>query len=762
MTAQSRPRIPLAGAALAATAGIIAASYSNADAVWLAAAALGTLPFALLRRGSAALYVATALAFGAAHVWQSRQNPWRAWADTVAAEPRVLEVTGIIDDAPQEIVPGIWRTPLRTTQWIIDGREIAAHGKVLARWKTGDAIPAYGDKWRIEGVAIKPEPPRNPGEFDAAAHWARQGIFLEVRGARDAKAQLLERGQGSPIKHAALAARAWMLGTLALGISDAPAIGALVAGITLGARAEDADQFADTFRQTGTFHLFSVSGLHVGMFGLIAWLALRPLGMTRRSSVLVIVPLLFFYALVTGASPPSLRAALMISVAFGGMLLDREGSPANSLAAAALLLLAWDTNQLFTAGFQLSFLIVAAIFLLAPALQEFFTSRLRPDPFLPRRLYNRRQKTASNAGHALGTTLGVSTAAWLGSLPLTIAIFHLVPLISVPANLCAVPLAFAILAVSMLSLAAGLASPWMAAVFNNTNWGLAHVLLAVVQGAANIPGAYVYLPPAWLQPPARLTVFDLGTGGAQLLRTRTAAWLFDTGTERDFLRVIEPNLRAAGVGRLDALVATHGDTEHIGGAIACVQAAAPQRIIDSALRDRSPARRRLHDLLARQSRPKSVALPGDCFAAGEDTLVRVLAPADTARTSDDQALVLSIRTRGFKTLLMSDAGAKTEADLLRNHGAELESDILVLGRHGEDIFATQEFLEAVRPRLIVLAQTDPFRDGSDEKALRERLEATGADVFDQSECGAVTVNFSGDRAIVRGFLDGRDWILNRE
>ena len=235
------------------------------------------------------------------------------------------------------------------------------------------------------------------------------------------------------------------------------------------------------------------------------------------------------------------------------------------LAAAALLLLGEDTNQLFSAGFQMSFSIVAAIFLLSPPLQEFFSARLRPDPFLPRRLYTRRQQITSDAGHELASTLGVSCAAWLGSLPLTIAVFHLLPLLAIPANMLSVPLAFAILAVSMLALVTGAVSLWLAAVFNNASWGLATLLIGVVEGTAALPGSYLPFPPGWMQPAAQITVFDLGNGGAQLVRTREQAWLLDTGSESDFRRIIEPSLRTAGITRLDALVVTHGDADHLGG-----------------------------------------------------------------------------------------------------------------------------------------------------------------------------------------------------
>ncbi len=761
MSSRPLPRLPLAGIALSAVAGILAAEYFSMQPVVLASVSAVFIAFAAWRGGSAAVWLATTCTFAAVHGWQWQQNPARAWAETIAAEPRTVEVTGILLDEPAtssapDAPKKTWRSRMRVERWDADGRHVDLPSKIQVRWTT-DEFPRYGDRWRIEGTASRPTRPRNPGEFDAADWLARQDIFLVARGGAQGRSELLARGAGSRVTAAALTTRAWMSRTLGLGMEDAPAIRALVSGITLGTRDAESDEFADAFRQTGTFHLFSVSGLHVGMFSLLLWMVLRPLGFSRRRAVLVIVPMLFFYSLVTGASQPSLRAAVMISIAFGGLLLDRPGAPANSLAAAALVLLAWDTNQLFSTGFQLSFFIVASIFLLAPPLQEFLAARLRPDPFIPRKLYTRGQKAAADAGHELAATLGVSAAAWLGSLPLTAAIFHLVPVLAVPANLLAVPLAFAILAVSMLSMLAGLVSAWLAAVFNNTNWGLASLLLAGVQGTASLPGSYVYLPPSWMHPPARLTVFDLGTGGAQLMRTRHAAWLFDTGGTREFERVVEPALRAAGIGRLDTLVTTHGDTGHIGGGTACLERAAPRRVMDSALRDRSPARKGLHAAMQAAGLPKSIALPGNTYRTGPDTTVQILAPSphDAARTADDQSIVAAIETLGFRVLLMSDAGSMAEDALVRRYGADLRSDILVLGRHGEDVFATREFLEAVRPRLVVLAQADPFRENSGEPSLRERLDATGAAVFDQAVCGAVTMTFAGGRALVSGFLNDR-------
>jgi len=532
---------------------------------------------------------------------------------------------------------------------------------------------------------------------------------------------------------------------------------ALIAAITLGARDDAAEEFNAAFRQTGTLHLFSVSGLHVGMFALLLWMVLQPLRVSRRAAVVVIIPLLFFYSLVTGAAPSSLRAATMISLALGALLLDRAPATGNSLAAAALLILGFDTNQLFQPGFQLSFLVVAALLLLTPPIDRRLSVAFCPDTFIPRRLYNTARKIQASFGRALAATLSVSLAAFLGGLPLTAAYFHMVPIVSVVANMIAVPLAFCVLALGMMSIIAGMFSTWLVGVFNAANWGVTSLLLAFVQWAATLPGAYLSLPPAWMRPPAQLTIFDLGTGGAQMLITRKEAWLFDSGSARDTATVIEPALRAAGVRQLDALVVSHGDAGHAGGAVEVAALFQPRRIFDSALGDRSAARRAFHRSLRESEKPKRLVFAGDRAPAGDETTIDFLHPdaAKPGRTADDQCLVARIDHGPFRVLLMSDSGAETETALLRGDRDALRADVLVLGRHDDDVFATSEFLAAVKPRAIVLAAPDPFREGSDEPALRERLAATGAEIFDQSACGAVTIRFGDERAELRPFLGGQ-------
>lgn len=758
MTPAARPRLPLAGIAGAAISGIMFAEFFACSSALLLALVVAGILGAFSRFGTPPLLVATAAAFALAHDWQWNQSPARDWAETLTASPRYVEVHGLIVDEPAEVIrnekpTGLWRARMRVERWVTQEQAVNQAATIIVRWAPSEK-PAYGDRWILCGEVQRFANPRNPGEFDVRSFYDRQGIYLELRD--DGSAQLDGRGQGQSIKAAAIASRAWIINTLGLGLANDEEVRAIIAGITLGVYEDAADEFLPAFRQTGTLHLFSVSGLHVGMFGLLLWLVLRPLGFTRRQSVLIIVPLIFFYALATGAKPSSLRAATMISLALGGFLLDRPASAANSLAAAALVLLGYDTNQLFMPGFQLSFLVVASILLLAPTLDRVLAARMRPDVFLPRRLYTKRQEWQAAAGRSTAAMLAVSTASWLGSLPLTVLFFHLVPLVAIPANLLAVPLSFLILAVALLSISGGVISFWLAAVFNQTNWALTSMLLASIQGVAQLPGAWIPFPPGWTQPPTRVTVFDLSSGGGILLRTPQSTWLLDTGSEYDFTRVILPNLQASGAGHIDALLVTHGDAKHIGGAMSAFREASPRRLLDSVLRDRSPARRQLHEALQSKNRPKSLVLPVDHFRAGKNTTITVFPPVarDRARTADDQTIAARIQTGDFSILCMSDSGVITEQRLLSRHGPLLKSDVLVLGRHSDDLFATEDFLRAVDPSVIILAPSAPFEDHEGEEALRARLTATGATIFDQEECGAVIITMQENSLEIRAFLTG--------
>src|SRR5207237_4877388 len=156
-----------------------------------------------------------------------------------------------------------------------------------------------------------------------------------------------------------------------------------IIGIALGLRHQTTDDIEEPFQQTGTLHLFAVAGLHVGIVAQLLWMMARLARLSRKSAAVLIIPLLLFYAAVTGLHVSSVRAALMSSIMFAGFFFERKVFTLNSLAAAAFLLFCWDTNEIFAAGLQASFPLLAAVILAAGPLTLVFRGARLPRAFLP-------------------------------------------------------------------------------------------------------------------------------------------------------------------------------------------------------------------------------------------------------------------------------------------------------------------------------------------------------------------------------------------
>ena len=124
----------------------------------------------------------------------------------------------------------------------------------------------------------------------------------------------------------------------------------------------------------------------MGIVAALLWMLATVARLSRRSAAVLIIPLLLFYAAVTGLHISSIRAAVMASIMIGGFFFERKAFLFNSLAAAAFVLLCWNTNELFSTGFQLSFAVVGAIVLFADPFFVFLQRWMAVDPFLPRSL----------------------------------------------------------------------------------------------------------------------------------------------------------------------------------------------------------------------------------------------------------------------------------------------------------------------------------------------------------------------------------------
>ncbi|MDR2413368.1 MAG: ComEC/Rec2 family competence protein [Odoribacteraceae bacterium] len=199
---------------------------------------------------------------------------------------------------------------------------------------------------------------------------------------------------------------------------------ALLQALCLGDRSLVSPRVQALFRESGTMHLLAVSGLHVGVIHVMFHFLLGLARLRARARLACILPLLWLFAGITGLSPPTVRAATILSFIIAGKLADRDYNPLNALFASAFVTLLVSPPLLYSASFQMSHAAYAGIILLLPALRV------------------KRENTIRSRVRAL---LALGVAAQVGTLPLVAYYFHSVNLNSALANIVAVPLATGLL-----------------------------------------------------------------------------------------------------------------------------------------------------------------------------------------------------------------------------------------------------------------------------------------------------------------------------
>jgi competence protein ComEC len=753
------PRQPFVGLAGAAAMGILVAEFVPLSAFALSAIAIVvavcTIVLLFWPR-LIATYLVVWSSFFLLHNFQTNNTEGQRIAAQLGSRPRTLTATGCVISEPKIAPNGFGAFLLKLESIQLEGREEPADAVWQVRWR---GAPEFGDELKLSGTVEPIAPPRNPGEFDLRSYLARHDVrrLLFVRYPEEGT--LIRHGGGNPILWLAQKSRTWMQNALCRDLENAPDVRSFLSGIVLGLRHQTPEDIEEPFQQTGTLHLFAVAGLHVGIVAALLWMVATTVARApRKWATATIIPLLFFYAAVTGLHVSSVRAAVMSSILLGGFFFERKAFPTNSLAAAAFFLLCWNTNELFSTGFQLSFAVVGAIVMLADPFSELLQRWTAPDPFLPLILLHGPRRLLHSGFEWLCRGASVSLAAWIGSLPFILWYFHLVTPISLFANLLVVPIAFFILAIALLSLLSTPLLPWLAIIFNNANWGLAKLVLAIVQLFAQMPGGHFYVEePHWPEKlTAQITVLDLGAGAAIHVRTGKVNWLFDCGSDRSYQHVVREYLHWAGVNRLDGLLLSHGDALHIGGAAKLLADFPRINLIDNPAPDHSTVHQGLQRLF-RESRIKAERLAaGDRFRLSSKVSAQILFPARSfsASRADDQTYVIDLfMAPSMSTLLMSDSGKKTEDALLAS-GTDLHSEIVIKGQHPSGESGSGPFLDAVRPRLIIATSRDfpEYERISDEWAAN--LQKRGIKLFRQDESGAITVRVRRDGWEAQSYVTG--------
>lgn len=639
-----------------------------------------------------------------------------------------------------------------------------------------------GQVLEVTGVIQPPKSPSAPGQFDYASYLRYRGIYyqLRVENAQECQIAPASGRQVQPGPPWCDQFNTWAQKVMAQGLLEEDEPLKLLWAMVLGSKTALTQEAAEPFMESGTLHIFAISGLHIALIAGILVQLLRVLRVSRAACGTFAIPVIWFYTLATGWQASAIRSTVMMTIVIAGWALKRPPHLLNSLAAAGLAINIWDPRQFFQAGFQLSFFVVLGLALIVPPLESVRRRIMQPDPLLPLEFRPRWKRWLDLPLRVLTTSFATSLAAWLGSMPLIAFYFYMITPGSLLANLVIVPLSSIALMSSLGSLLCGSWCSCLTELFNHGSWLWMRLMIDLSEWFASLPGAYFYvrapawpefvfyyallgslLTGAWASPRWRSCIL-VAVGVFTTLRL--SCWwqtrgevlmsvlpiragvvyvdapghredlLVDAGDPYSATTLLKPFLRSQGVNRISALLLSHADLAHVGGSEHILSRFAVGKVLAGSASSRSPAFRRLLPEL--EKRPWNRVQRGDTVCGWT-----VLHPAaeDRFAQAQNSAVVLRKSVNGTRILFLSDLGRLGQRKLLERE-ADLQADIVVAGLSNDE-FLSDALLNAIRPRLLIVGSAEYPLASRPTRPLRERLARREIALVYTSEAGAALLTF---------------------
>lgn len=597
---------------------------------------------------------------------------------------------------------------------------------------SADTQPLVGEKIWIKGQLYLPHQPMNPDALDLAKLHHRKGITLQLYALQNQQTHQIAHTHS--IQAWAQRSRHWIRKQLTKGVTDQDATKIILA-MFLGEKPSNGSDIMNAFKFSGAIHVFAVSGLHVMMIGLLFTLLFRIIGTPLKLWIPLVVAIMFFYAIITGMNPPAMRAAIMGSAVLFALLLTRKPSLPNSLWLSAIIAMLWSTHSIFLPGFQLSYAVLISICLTGSWWANRWKWLTYLDPFFPRSLLTKKQNILYQIRHKAASTLSVSSSAWVGSSFLIWLYFGLITPIAIIASLPIMLLVFALLSVCCLSLTLGSLSDNIAKPLNQLN-GLIATTTHNITKFCSSAETLRYQQKPWSKD-ERIIIYSIPEGGAAHYICIGGGVMLDAGSGDHFYSEIWPSLRKNSA-RIDSLIASHHDVNHIQGLTKVIDKFPIKQLIIADSGNRSTSYRELADKAKEQTisilPPSKATLP-----LTEHSSIEIL---DTGNPSyplaDDRCSVFLLHWRDKKILFFNDAGANSEENIRRNH-PKLTVDIIITGKHANDHSLSINSIRAFGASQVIATQA-PYPAGEMRSDLwKARLFLAGIELLLLDETGGITL-----------------------
>ncbi len=719
---------------------------------------------------------------------------------TVRGETAVARGKPVLDTA------GVRHRQVSTIRVSVDRAE--SNGRVVQT--TGDVSVAvdgelkrvaHGDRVRVFGSVALINRQSPFGRYAAS-----QGIVARMWVSCTDAVKVEKEGAGSFFRFLYAAKRAFRdqidrsFPTAPDEVSGTPLV---LKAVLLGDRARLSRRLEGFFSKSGTMHILAISGLHVAIvYAAVFWLC-RILLVRASARRVIVLAVVISYALMTGLRPAIARATLMIVMfeVAGATRFSRDSI--NVVAATALIILAWAPQQLFEAGFQLTFVAVLGIILFARDIAGLMTGA--PDEMKRLVEPERRSRFRSAAGRARKVVvgaLGVCAAATLCVAPLQAYYFNIVTPVSIVATAVLVPVVSVLIALGFVFLALGSLVPVLALPVAKVIGLVAGLFTATVELASEVPFGHVFVgppPEGWIWlfygallavtarrwcgvrgarailapscvmclylgwralvgpgPELAATFVDAEHGMCAVITRGQQTVVFDCGSGTPFSTYDVGKGPAAlelwrkGVSRIDLLVLSHTDADHVNGVSSLLDRFPVGRVVANATFGEDETGQELIRRFERRGLPFTEVAAGDRIKLPGLEIEVLWPPKAQAQWQlnavNDRSLVARIKSGERSLLLTADIERAGMGGLLAT-SSELRAEVLYVPHHGAKEPVLDEFIQAVSPHYAVVSNERPEKN--EWREVKRLL-------------GGARVYHTFDRGNVEFISTGSGWLVRTE
>ena len=638
---------------------------------------------------------------------------------------------------------------------------------------------SFGDKLQITGKLEKLPHRRNPGEFNYGEYLRLHDIDAVFITFGYDKIELVGNVEPSffkakiiyPIKDYSIKVIDKLVG------GDE---GEYLKGLVLGERSNISQEIKENFVNAGVAHIIAVSGLNVAYVALIIWAVLTFIPVKYTYKNIIIIVFLFLYMSLTGSVPSIVRATIMASVFLIAQIIERKPNAYNIVSFAGLVILIYDPRQLFDAGFILSFTAILSIIIIYPKLDEWMRELKWFAKMNDEKIWGKSVKWIVIL--FLGTF-----AAQIGTLPVSAIMFKKVSVVSLFANLFAIPLSNIALALGFIMIIVSTFSTWLASVFAGFNSMLLHYQLEMIEFCAKLDFAFVetyfvdylfmavyFLALVFLYSinkynykarlaiiillianfvllnsvldktdMAHITCIDVGNSNSTLIKMPLGtSVLINTGSSTQkyssAIRNVIPYLKTQGISELDLLIITSLNANEFRNLSNFAKNFSVRKILIPAYY--KPIFE--NDLINNSFRNSNIYFIENSQIVNKQGKFRIYLYYDSLYKGESMMAQL---TYGDQSFLFNDSYTLNE-DLINTAFFNDDINVQVLKTAGAGSFdyTSAEFLSKSNPEFVVISSSRSTRKKMQTGIFTESLEHIGINVVKTNEDGAVIFETDGE------------------